>query len=192
MRAVGRRHALRDHIHRGDDVREAFALAQAFANRAIAAVPRKTGDHQIADPAQPLFWSSSQNKDFDKKAVAKLNAERHLGTERMLDSAFVAFRNGNGEAELHEKQADLLLIRSGEGTVLVGGKIVGGGLPVGVFGGKRQIMDMLAPLGPIETKFMFGGTGFYFDTLHFAISYGGRIYFRVDGATARGRLRPRP
>lgn len=29
------------------------------------------------------------------------------------------------------------------------GKIVGGGLPVGVFGGKRQYMDKLAPLGPV-------------------------------------------
>ncbi len=62
-----------------------------------------------ADPSQPLFWSSSQQKDFDKLALSKLNADRHLGTERLLDSAFVAYRNGNGEAELHEKQADLLL-----------------------------------------------------------------------------------
>jgi glutamate-1-semialdehyde 2,1-aminomutase len=29
------------------------------------------------------------------------------------------------------------------------GKIIGGGLPVGVFGGKRQIMEMLAPTGPV-------------------------------------------
>jgi glutamate-1-semialdehyde 2,1-aminomutase len=29
------------------------------------------------------------------------------------------------------------------------GKIVGGGLPVGVFGGRAQIMDYLAPLGPV-------------------------------------------
>ena len=29
------------------------------------------------------------------------------------------------------------------------GKIVGGGLPVGVFGGKRAFMDLLAPLGPV-------------------------------------------
>jgi mannose-6-phosphate isomerase-like protein (cupin superfamily) len=79
-----------------------------------------------ADPAQPLFWSSSQQKDFDKLAFSKLNADRHLGTERMLDSAFVAYRNGNGEAEIHVKQADLLMIRSGEGTVLVGGTIVEG------------------------------------------------------------------
>ncbi|MBZ5635765.1 MAG: hypothetical protein LAO55_21765 [Acidobacteriia bacterium] len=79
-----------------------------------------------ADPAQPMFWSAAQQKDFDKLALSKLNADRHLGTERMLDSAFVAFRNGNGEAELHEKLADLLLIRSGEGTVLVGGKMIEG------------------------------------------------------------------
>jgi mannose-6-phosphate isomerase-like protein (cupin superfamily) len=73
-----------------------------------------------------MFWSANQQKGFDKNAQGKLNPERHLGTERMLDSAFVAYRDGNGEAEIHEKLADLLLIRSGEGVVLVGGKIVEG------------------------------------------------------------------
>jgi len=29
------------------------------------------------------------------------------------------------------------------------GKIIGGGLPVGAFGGKRQIMEKIAPLGPV-------------------------------------------
>lgn len=29
------------------------------------------------------------------------------------------------------------------------GKIIGGGLPVGAFGGKREIMDCVAPLGPV-------------------------------------------
>ena len=81
---------------------------------------------QAADPTQPMFWSASQQKDFDKLALSKLNDERHLGTERLLDSAFVAFRNGPGEAEIHTKLADLMLIRSGEGTVLIGGKIVEG------------------------------------------------------------------
>ena len=81
---------------------------------------------QAADPGQPLFWSASQLKDVDQKANAKLNPERHLGTERLLDSAFVAFRNGSGEAELHQKQADLIIVRSGAGAVLVGGKMIGG------------------------------------------------------------------
>jgi mannose-6-phosphate isomerase-like protein (cupin superfamily) len=90
----------------------------------LAAVATLTG--LAADPDKPAFWSAAQQKDFDKLAQGKLNPDRHLGTERLTDSAFVAFRNGNGEAEIHEHQADLLLIRSGEGTVLVGGKIVEG------------------------------------------------------------------
>lgn len=81
---------------------------------------------RAADPDRPMFWSAAQNQDFDKKAAAKLNEERHLGTERLMDSAFVAFRNGSGEAELHVKQADLLLIRSGSGTVLIGGEMIDG------------------------------------------------------------------
>jgi len=29
------------------------------------------------------------------------------------------------------------------------GKVIGGGLPVGAFGGRRDVMDMLAPVGPV-------------------------------------------
>ena len=29
------------------------------------------------------------------------------------------------------------------------GKIIGGGMPVGAFGGRRDIMEQLAPLGPV-------------------------------------------
>jgi len=29
------------------------------------------------------------------------------------------------------------------------GKIIGGGLPVGAYGGKREIMEMISPLGPV-------------------------------------------
>jgi glutamate-1-semialdehyde aminotransferase len=29
------------------------------------------------------------------------------------------------------------------------GKILGGGLPCGAFGGRAEVMDMLAPLGPV-------------------------------------------
>jgi mannose-6-phosphate isomerase-like protein (cupin superfamily) len=79
-----------------------------------------------ADPTQVLYWSAAKLKDIDKNANAKLNPDRHLGTERLLDSAFVAFRNGSGEAELHEKLADLIIVRSGEGALLIGGQMVGG------------------------------------------------------------------
>jgi len=36
-----------------------------------------------------------------------------------------------------------------EPDLLCFGKVIGGGLPVGVFGGKRKIMELLAPLGPV-------------------------------------------
>mgnify|MGYP006280238091 CR=1 FL=1 len=29
------------------------------------------------------------------------------------------------------------------------GKVIGGGMPVGAFGGRRKIMEHLAPLGPV-------------------------------------------
>src|ERR1700736_5321821 len=81
---------------------------------------------QAADSTKPLFWSAGQTKDAVKKLPAKVNPERHLATERFIDSAFIAYRDGNGEAELHEKQADLIFFQEGEGVVLVGGKMVDG------------------------------------------------------------------
>jgi mannose-6-phosphate isomerase-like protein (cupin superfamily) len=100
-------------------------LAFLASSVCLAMVTIQVSVH-AADPVKPMFWSAAQNKDFDKKATANLNEERHLGTERLMDSAFVAFRNGSGDAELHVKQADLLLIRSGSGTVLIGGEMIEG------------------------------------------------------------------
>lgn len=37
------------------------------------------------------------------------------------------------------------------------GKIVGGGLPIGVFGGRREIMEMIAPAGPVYQAGTFSG-----------------------------------
>lgn len=81
---------------------------------------------RAAGPAQPIFWSAQQLAGIDQNAVSKLNPQRHLGTERLLDAAFVAFRNGSGEAELHENSADLILVRSGAGAVLAGGTMIEG------------------------------------------------------------------
>ncbi|MGB6192903.1 MAG: glutamate-1-semialdehyde 2,1-aminomutase [Terracidiphilus sp.] len=58
----------------------------------------------------------------------------------IVDEVMTGFRVALGGAlELYNLDADLVTL----------GKIVGGGLPVGVFGGKRRYMDMLAPLGPV-------------------------------------------
>ena len=70
--------------------------------------------------------------------LRRLTAER--GTLLIVDEVMTGFRVALGGAcARYGVDPDLVTL----------GKIVGGGLPVGVFGGKRQYMDMLAPLGPV-------------------------------------------
>jgi len=65
---------------------------------------------------------------------------RREGALLIVDEVMTGFRVALGGAlELYDLDADLVTL----------GKIVGGGLPVGVFGGKRSVMDLLAPLGPV-------------------------------------------
>lgn len=62
------------------------------------------------------------------------------GSLLIVDEVMTGFRIALGGAcELYSLDPDLVTL----------GKIVGGGLPVGVFGGKRPFMDLLAPLGPV-------------------------------------------
>jgi glutamate-1-semialdehyde 2,1-aminomutase len=65
---------------------------------------------------------------------------RREGALLIVDEVMTGFRVALGGAcELYSLDPDLVTL----------GKIVGGGLPVGVFGGKQKYMDMLAPLGPV-------------------------------------------
>ena len=58
----------------------------------------------------------------------------------IFDEVITGFRVALGGAqELYNITPDLTCL----------GKIIGGGLPVGAFGGKKEIMDHLAPLGPV-------------------------------------------
>ena len=62
------------------------------------------------------------------------------GALLILDEVISGFRVARGGAqELYGIQADLTTL----------GKIIGGGLPVGAFGGRADVMDMLAPSGPV-------------------------------------------
>jgi len=79
-----------------------------------------------ADPTEPVFWSTAKTKDLDKQAASRLNKESGLGTSRLMDSAFILYREGNSMAEIHTKQADMILARDGECTMIVGGKIIDG------------------------------------------------------------------
>jgi len=58
----------------------------------------------------------------------------------ILDEVMTGFRLAfGGASELYGIKADLVTM----------GKIIGGGLPVGAYGGPAKIMDMVAPLGPV-------------------------------------------
>jgi len=79
-----------------------------------------------ADPTTPIYWSAAQTKELDQTAASRLNKKAGLGTSRLMDSAFILYREGNSQAEIHIEQADFIFFREGEGAVIVGGKIVNG------------------------------------------------------------------
>src|ERR1022692_3407952 len=62
------------------------------------------------------------------------------GTLLIFDEVMTGFRVAfGGASELYNIKPDLTTL----------GKIIGGGLPVGAYGGPAEIMDLVAPLGPV-------------------------------------------
>ena len=62
------------------------------------------------------------------------------GAILILDEVMTGFRFGlQGAQGYYGIEADLTCL----------GKVIGGGMPVGAFGGKRDIMEQIAPLGPV-------------------------------------------
>lgn len=65
---------------------------------------------------------------------------RQYGTVFIIDEVMTGFRVARGGAQdLYKIDPDLTTM----------GKVIGGGLPVGAYGGKREIMEQMAPAGPI-------------------------------------------
>ncbi|WP_299944669.1 glutamate-1-semialdehyde 2,1-aminomutase [uncultured Microbulbifer sp.] len=62
------------------------------------------------------------------------------GAVLILDEVMTGFRVSlTGAQGFYGIEADLTTL----------GKVIGGGMPVGAFGGKREIMEQIAPLGPV-------------------------------------------
>ena len=80
-----------------------------------------------AEPTGVVVWSGSELKGYGKKLAPKIN-EGKVASERLATFpnhfAMIAHREGDGEAELHEKQADLFVVESGEATLVFGGEVV--------------------------------------------------------------------
>jgi len=62
------------------------------------------------------------------------------GTVLILDEVMTGFRLALGGAQqIYRIKPDVTTL----------GKIIGGGLPVGAYGGRKEIMEMIAPVGPV-------------------------------------------
>jgi len=68
------------------------------------------------------------------------NIARRDGALLIFDEVITGFRLAPGSAQnLYGIRPDLTTL----------GKIIGGGLPVAAYGGRREVMEMVAPLGPV-------------------------------------------
>lgn len=99
------------------------------------------------------------------------------GSVLIFDEVMTGFRVARGGAqEYYNVIPDLTTL----------GKVIGGGMPVGAFGGKREIMDYIAPVGPVYQAGTLSGNpvamaaGFAaLSQLHNVNLYEG-LYDRVD------------
>ncbi|MDN4527596.1 glutamate-1-semialdehyde 2,1-aminomutase [Fictibacillus fluitans] len=100
---------------------------------------QKWGDQIAAVLVEPIVGNFGivEPKEGFLEAVNELTHE--AGALVIYDEVITAFRFMYGGAQ------DLLSVKP-DMTAL--GKIIGGGLPIGAYGGKKEIMEKVAPLGP--------------------------------------------
>ena len=107
---------------------------------AVSRVANKIGDDLAAIIVEPI----AGNMGFIPGEQKFLSALKTLCNQHksmlIFDEVMSGFRVGLGGAQsIYSIEPDLTAL----------GKVIGGGLPVGAFGGKQLVMDQLAPLGPI-------------------------------------------
>ncbi len=97
----------------------------------------------------------------------------------IFDEVMTGFRVAFGGAqELYNVTPDMTTL----------GKIVGGGLPCGVFGGRAEIMRMLAPLGPVYQAGTLSGNPLAMAaglaTVGYLRDHRAEVYTRLESVTA--------
>ncbi len=105
---------------------------------------------------------------------------REHGALFILDEVITGFRVGpGGAAARYGLEPDLATY----------GKVIGGGMPVGAYGGRRELMERLAPLGPVYQAGTLSGNPVAMAagiaTLETLLADGGAAYARLEGLAAR-------
>jgi glutamate-1-semialdehyde 2,1-aminomutase len=116
-------------------------------------------------------------------ATGYLQGLRRLATEHgallIFDEVMTGFRLSLGGAQrVYGVKPDLTTL----------GKIIGGGLPCGAFGGRTDVMEMIAPLGPVYQAGTLSGSPLAMAagiaTLKELIARQGEIYVELELTTA--------
>jgi len=91
----------------------------------------------IVEPLPANYGLLVQRKEFLEALVATARANRSLV---LFDEVISGFRVApGGMAELLGLRPDLVCY----------GKVIGGGFPIGCYGGRAELMDLVAPSGPV-------------------------------------------
>ncbi|WP_234406604.1 glutamate-1-semialdehyde 2,1-aminomutase [Prolixibacter bellariivorans] len=132
----------------------------------VAAHFEKHGDNIAALIIEPVTGNMGvviPTKEF-MQGVRDL-CTKH-GALLIFDEVMTGFRVAKGGAQ------SLLGIEPDLTTL---GKIIGGGLPVGAYGGKKEIMDHLAPQGPVYQAGTFGKSAGHGSRINTATIAGQRL-----------------
>jgi glutamate-1-semialdehyde 2,1-aminomutase len=111
-----------------NDVEALKQLWQRYPEDIAAVIVEPVAANMGVVPPQPGFLTS----------LRRLTDE--FGALLIFDEVITGFRVAYGGAqELYGVTPDLTCL----------GKIIGGGLPIGAYGGRRETMEMMAPVGPV-------------------------------------------
>jgi glutamate-1-semialdehyde 2,1-aminomutase len=115
-------------VARFNDPDSVTALFERFRGDIAAVIVEPVAGNMGVVPPRPGFLQGLRD------------LTRTHGALLILDEVMTGFRIHLGGAQaLYGIQPDLTTL----------GKVIGGGLPVGAYGGRREIMEMIAPAGPV-------------------------------------------
>jgi len=111
-----------------NDTESVKRMFEKFGNQIAAVIVEPIAANMGLVPPKPDFLRSLRE-------ITESN-----GSVLIFDEVIAGFRASYGGAQsLYGIKPDITCL----------GKIIGGGLPVGAYGGREEIMNLLAPLGPV-------------------------------------------
>lgn len=107
---------------------------------AVRELFRETGEEIAAVIVEPVGGNMGCVPPVEDYLEGLREVTREHGAVLIFDEVMTGFRLAPGGAqERYGVTPDMTCL----------GKIIGGGLPVGAYGGRREIMEMVAPAGPV-------------------------------------------